>query len=476
MKRKIIIAFSVFSLIFIPSGLYIIATIEEATARLDMLIRLHRVEILREQLLIRIKRAQSDLNLRNTRHARSMDAVVTDVRAMDGALGVCFSCHHAESVRNKLVDLKNRSDQYKNALSRVITLRANRDRMESEKNAAFGIGADLISEVDAITMMADRKLEERTRSTLQDIWRTKTIVFIILAATPIAALGFFIIFLRGFTRPVGALLIATRRLKAGDLSYRIEGLQDEYGEVAASFNDMAATLKDHFIRMQWAEQSVVLGQLAGGLAHEINNPLAGIRGVMEVLVRDPSCSGENKQVLLQALDQTTRIERILKSFLHFARPPEPQLENLNMNDVLDAVISLAEKHPLFSSKSGRAIWLVKNYDPALPAVKADLLQLQQVFLNLLLNAAGAMQAGGYILVSTSYADMPSSVSIMVKDAGKGIDNSAIDKIFLPFFTTKPKGTGLGLATTKRLVEQLGGRIHAANDPDGGAVFVVTFPV
>ena len=277
MKRKIIIVFCFFSLIFIPSGIYLVATIEKATDKLDILIRLHRVEILREQLLIRIKRAQSDLNLWNTRHARSTDAVVTDVRAMDSALHACFTCHHAEGVLRRLTELKNRSEQYQNALSRVFTFRANRDRMRAEENVAFMAGADLIAEVDAITTMTGRDLEERTRHTLKDIARKKTVIFLLLVAVPLVALGFFALFLRGFTKPIGALLTATRRLKAGELSYRIEGLRDEFGEVAASFNDMASTLREHYIRLQWAEQGIVLGQLASGLAHEINNPLAGSR-------------------------------------------------------------------------------------------------------------------------------------------------------------------------------------------------------
>jgi len=425
MKKKIIIAFCVFSLIFVPSGIYIIMTIEKATARLDILVRLHRVEILREQLLIRIKRAQSDLNLRSTRHARSMDTVVTDVRAMNSALDVCFNCHHGESVMNRLTDLKNRSEQYKNALSRVFTLRANRSRMQLEENGAFRIGEDLIAEVDAITTMADRNLEERTRSTLKDISRTNTVIFLLLAAVPLVALGLFAVFLRGFTKPVGALLTATRRMKAGELSYRIEGLKDEFGEVAASFNDMASTLREHYIRMQWAEQAIVLGEMAGGLAHEMNNPLAGIKAAMEVLSGYPTLSEENKNVPPQVIEQIKRIEILLKSLFTFARPPKPQFMRVDMNDVLDAAVSLAKKHPLFLSNNSRSIKIVKDFDARLPRTMADPFQLQQALLNLLLNAADAMPEGGAITARTSYSAKPALLSISILDTGKGLSDTTM---------------------------------------------------
>lgn len=476
MKKKIIIALGAFFLIFLLSGVYIVTTIETATTKLDNLIRLHRIEILREHLLIQLKRAQSDLYLKNTRYARSIDTVVTHVRTMDTALDACFNCHHAESVMEQLNDLKTRIDQYKNALSRVFTIRANRSRLEAEEDGAFRIGTELITEVDAITTMTGRKLEERTRSAFRDIARTKTIIFLLLAAVPLVALALSIVFLRGFTRPVDVLLTATRRLKAGELSYRIEGLQDEYGEVASSFNEMASSLKEHYLRMQWAEQIVVLGELAGGLAHEMKNPLAGIKASMEVLSRDATIAEENRDILRKVIEQIKRIEVLLKSLLNFARPPKPQFMRVDVNDVLDATISLAQKHPLFLSENPRPIAIVKDFDVRLPETMADPLQLQQVFLNLLLNAADAMPDGGTLTARTVHTAKPPVLSVSIKDTGKGVDPNVIEKIFLPFFTTKPKGTGLGLAITKRLVEQHGGSIHVANGPDGGASFVVTLPV
>lgn len=476
MKRKIIIALITFSMLFILSGLYIALTIEKATADVDNLINLHRVEILREHLLIKLKRSQSDLYLKNTRHARSIDTVVTHVQTMDTSLRNCFNCHHSASATSKLNNLRNQVEQYKNALSRVFTVRANKARLEAEENAAYRIGMQLISEVDDITTMTNKKLEEKTQLALRDITRTKITLYSLLAIVPFVVLCMSVIFLRGFTKPVHALITATRQLEAGNLDYRIQKLQDEYGEVAASFNEMVSSLKEHYLRMQWAEQVVVLGELMGGLAHEIRNPAAGIKGAMEILSNDPSLSKKNKDVLVEVIEQIERIEFFLKSFLNFAQPPKPAFLNVNVNDVLDETISLVEKHPSFALISSRTIKIVRDFEPHLPKTMVDPTQLQQVFMNILLNAADAMPEGGMITAETSHKEASSRLMIKISDTGSGIDKSMVDKIFQPFFTTKPKGTGLGLAITKRLVEQHGGSIHVTNNNDGGVSFTIHLPI
>jgi methyl-accepting chemotaxis protein len=243
MKRRIAIALGVCCLLFLIGGIYIALTIERSITTVNNLIRLHRVELMREQFLIQLKRTQSDLYLKNTRYARNMDTVVTHVESVDAAVTGCFGCHHSEQVTKRLEGLKFRIEEYKEGLSRVFTIRANRGRLEAEEDNTFRIGAELIDDLNTITTVAHQKLEERTQNAFRDIARTKTIFYLLLAAVPLAALGLSILFVRAFTHPVDVLLTATRRLKGGDLSYRVSGLRDEYGEVASSFNEMASSLK-----------------------------------------------------------------------------------------------------------------------------------------------------------------------------------------------------------------------------------------
>lgn len=476
MKKKIIIGLSIFALFFLVGGTYIIITIETVTSRLDKLIMLHQVEILREHLLIQIKRVQSDLSLKNTRYARNIDTVVTNVRNMEKVVNVCFDCHHSEDLMKKLIGLKNHVEEYRDSIDRALTIRANVRRLEAEEDNAFRKGEHLIGEVNSMISTANLRLDERTKSALRNIADTKILLYLLVALGPISTAGLAIIFIKGFTKPINVLLDATRKLKDGNLDYKIEGLKEEFGEVASSFNEMAASLKEHMHKMQRTEQMVVIGELAAGLAHEIKNPLAGIKVSMEVLSEGATVPEEDREVILRVIDEIRRIELLIKNLLNFAKPPQPNLMFINVNDILDKTISFSLGHPSLSPNATTAIKVFKDLDDSLPELMADPMQLQQVFLNLLLNAIDAMPHGGTLTVKTSHDTASNSVQIEISDTGKGIDEKLKDKIFQPFFTTKPKGTGLGLAITKRLIEQHGGSISVENHISEGTIFKVSFPV
>jgi len=131
---------------------------------------------------------------------------------------------------------------------------------------------------------------------------------------------------------------------------------------------------------------------------------------------------------------------------------------------------------MFLSKDGKAVKIVKLLDPRIANIMADALQLQQVFMNLIVNAAEAMPQGGMVTVRSSFDHASQALQIAISDTGEGVDPGMVDKIFKPFYTTKAKGTGLGLSITKRLIEQHGGTIRAVNNRDWGVTFLVTLPV
>jgi signal transduction histidine kinase len=477
MKKKIIISLTLFSLIFFASGLYIIATIESASDKMVNLVRLHQIEILRERLQLEIKRAQTDLSLRNTRYENSLDSIVDHVRSMSNSVNKCLECHHEPVVRERLVSLQEQVEAFKTSISRVFTLRANKARMEMEQDNAYQLGLQLLNDMSLITSMTSQKLEARTLSAFTEMTKTRRVLYTLLFTTPLVVLVLAVIFLQGFTRPVKELLTATRHLKSGELDYRIPKLHDEYGEVAESINEMSSSLKEQYLlNMQWAEQLFLLGEMSGGLAHEIKNPLAGVKALLEVLSTDAAIPAEDQTLLKKSIEQIKKIEALLKSLLNFARPPRPQLVAVDVNGVLESTISLAQRLPVFTSADGKGIKIVKFLDPRIWAIMADPLQLQQVFMNLIVNAAEAMPQGGMVTVRTSYDVASCVLQIAVSDNGEGVDPGIVDKIFQPFYTTKSKGTGLGLAITKRLIEQHGGTIRAENNPERGVTFLVTLPV
>jgi two-component system sensor histidine kinase AtoS len=224
---------------------------------------------------------------------------------------------------------------------------------------------------------------------------------------------------------------------------------------------------------------VVIGEMAAGLAHEIKNPLAGIKASIETLKSDLTLAEEDREILTKVIDEIKRIETLMRSMLSYARPPKPQFDLLEIGKVLDRAITNAHyaiKGTAFQSVSRNNIEFVKDYEGNLPLILADPAQLQQVFLNLMLNAVETMPDGGTVKVKTFHDIGIDAVQVEISDTGPGLGEEIIDKIFTPFYTTKPRGTGLGLAICKSLVEQHGGTMRAGNDPEGGARFTVTLPV
>ncbi len=475
MKKKIIIGFSVLCIIFMLGGVYIVVAIERGTSTLDRLILLHQVEILREHLLIQMKKVESDLNLKNTRYARGVDTTIRDVRDMSFVAESCFDCHHSGEVYERLKDLKADIEEYEVAVSRVLTIRANADRLEREEDSAFNLGEKLITRISDMIAFTTTKLDERTNKSLSQVANAKKLLYAFMLSQIFIATGLAYVFIRSVTKPAGVLLDATRRLKSGNLDFRIEGLKDEFGEVASSFNEMSSALKKHMHDTQRAEQMKMVGIMAAGLAHEIKNPLAGIKISMEVLTEDSSLPEEDRNVINGVIKEIKRIETLMKSLLEFARPPKPQFTRVNVSSILETTINLSLKHGASSSRTANGMRIVKDFDRSLPEIVADPVQLQQVFLNLLLNAAAAMPKGGTLTVRAAHNKEEGLIEISVSDTGSGIPEDIMDKIFQPFFTTQSKGTGLGLALSKQFVEQHGGTITAENNPSGGATFRILLP-
>ena len=226
--------------------------------------------------------------------------------------------------------------------------------------------------------------------------------------------------------------------------------------------------------LQRAEQMKAVGEIAAGLVHEIKNPLAGIKASIQVLLEQEGCGKEDRIVLSKVVDAIKDIEGLMKNLLNFAKPPKPHLMPVDLNTVLESTLAFSLPYASVGPNGPQGITVVKDFDPNLPSTLADPGQMQQVFLNLFMNALEAMPDGGALTVRTS--PVPGGwLRVEVCDTGKGIDAAARDKLFVPFFTTKHKGTGLGLAVTKRFVEAHGGTISVEDNPSGGTIFRILLP-
>ena len=222
-----------------------------------------------------------------------------------------------------------------------------------------------------------------------------------------------------------------------------------------------------------SERLAAMGQMIGGFAHELNNPLTSILGMTELL-QDSETSESSRKQLASLHQQARRAAEIVQNLQYFARPPAPGRSPVNLSELIQRTLHL-QAYPL--RKSNITVDFLQ--DPTLPAVMADPNQLMQVFLNLILNAEQAIRESrdkGTIRIRLGRnAD---SVWVMFQDDGPGIAQEVLPHIFDPFFTTKRpgRGTGLGLSICKTLLREHNGNIEAATAPDGGAVFTITLPV
>lgn len=224
-----------------------------------------------------------------------------------------------------------------------------------------------------------------------------------------------------------------------------------------------------------------LGELAAGVAHEINNPLAAISGcseeVMDLMAEWDSPAGLNREQVTELTelvsmlrDQAYRCKDITQNLLDFARVSEPSLLDVNLNDIIHSILSFA------GYRHGHKLARIDlQLDPGLKTIKSDYSQIQQVFLNIFKNALDATENGGKIQIST--ASSKSGTWATFKDTGEGISRENLDRIFNPFFTTKApdRGTGLGLSISYRIIERLGGEIDVTSEAGEGTTFKIKFP-
>jgi signal transduction histidine kinase len=252
------------------------------------------------------------------------------------------------------------------------------------------------------------------------------------------------------------------------------------GLLADSFNKMSQKmaadiehlkhLNEQLIR---TEKLAAAGTLAAGVAHEVNNPLASISSLIQILQARHTADNETSELLRLVSTQISRITQVTRDMMEFAHTRPPERAPQNINHLVESSIRLAS-----FDKAFQRLNLTTPQDTAAPLIYADADQLQQVFLNLLLNARDAMPSGGELEVSTRYDSNANEIVVDVADNGSGIAAENRAHIFDPFFTTKPagKGTGLGLAVCYGIVTAHHGRIDVERNDGQGTRVRVTLPV
>jgi signal transduction histidine kinase len=342
--------------------------------------------------------------------------------------------------------------------------------LDTEKGYIRDIGVTIFKGTQSQLHLGIR--EDSLKQTLTRArYITYPLIFLVIFSGIIASF----VFSRLLTEPLNKFVDFTKALGRGEFGKRVEVTsKDELGYLAHNFNTLSMQLKLTQEKMEeayaythllQAEKLSSIGQISAGLAHDLKNPMTTLKMLFQAFKEQPDMTREDAEVISNEIEN---IDRILSNFMGFVKQKGFQFADVDLDALLDRVLSLAT----FDIENS-GIVVHKDMIDALPAVKADRALLEQVFLNLIINAVHAMPDGGEIRISGKSDE--NFAEVMIWDKGMGIPSDIRSKIFNPFFTTKAGGTGLGLSIAYNIVKSHGGKLFFNSNEGKGTVFTVRLP-
>jgi signal transduction histidine kinase len=325
-------------------------------------------------------------------------------------------------------------------------------------------------QVSNVLVDSQKQLATTVQRTSEE-WFWTTIAVFVLAA--------FVMFLLvwQFTRPVSRLADAAERVAGGDLTFKV-GIRrrDEIGQLSNTFDEMIDGLRaksELEDRLSQAERAAVIGRLTAAIAHEIRNPLNFINlSIDHVRSKYPPADAKARErfdgLLGSIKEETARLNRLVTDVLNFGRPANLNAKPVDIRDAVEQVLTLVRAQ---AENQGVTIEARMPAEPA--TVVVDVEKMKSCFSNLIINAIHAMPGGGSLVVTV--APMESGYRLVFADTGVGIPAEAVDRVFEPYYSTKDTGTGLGLAVTKKIVDEHGGKIRVESVVGRGTTFEVELP-
>lgn len=348
--------------------------------------------------------------------------------------------------------------------------RLNVQLLETEKGYVRDVGVSVFQGTKSELHLGIREDGlNNTRARVRNI--TVPIIMLVILLGIIASF----IFSRFITEPLHKFVEFTKVLGRGEYGKKVDvSSADEVGYLARNFNRLSMELKNAQEKMEeayaythllQAEKLSSVGQISAGLAHELKNPMTTLKMLFQAFREQPDMTKEDAEIINAEIE---KIDSILKNFLGFVKQKSSDFSDVNLDDLIGRVLSLAA----FDIKTANIV-LHREMLENLPAVKADRALLEQVFLNLIINAVHAMPDGGEIRISGRTDEQYTEV--MIWDKGGGIPAGIQARIFDPFFTTKEHGTGLGLSIAYNIVKTHGGRLFFNSSEGRGTLFTVRLP-
>lgn len=368
-------------------------------------------------------------------------------------------------------------DRYRKLLERLSAMRESEIFSPNELPVKKEIEVGLRKYGREMVFMAQDLIQREKESLSKILSRSRTLhIYALMVLLVFLALNAYFLGSR-ILRTTRRFSRYAKRIASGDFTpiTPAKGYRDEFTDLAIAINQMILELENREAVLLQSHKMRAVGTLTAGVAHELNNPLNNITLTAHMLLEDYESLGddERQDMIRDMIGESGRAKKIIGNLLDFARESSSRIESLDLTELLRSTIALASNQIKLSG-----IKIEFQATGNLPSVHGDAQQLEQVFLNLILNAVDASSKGDRIQVLVLPADDPNYVAVKVIDSGSGIPEHILPSIFDPFFTTKAKGkgTGLGLSVSEGIVGKHGGRIRVASKEGRGSTFTVTLPI
>ena len=381
MKKRILLGFGLLLIIFLTGSIIAVFYITRTTDRMDRLVLLHQVEILREDLIIRVQQVQSHIYRSRIRDSGDVDLLISQVEEMDRTMESCVGCHHSPELAQGLVSMRDMANDYKMAISRLITASANPSRIAGLERRAQDLGQELITMTQGMAFTANGRLQQKTQETMTTIREIRWVLSVTLLLGMAFAFIIAYLLIKGLDRRLQQLLEATRRIARGELQHRVEITDapgSEFTKLGEAFNTMTHDLQVSQRQLMQSAKFAAIGELATNVAYEVNNPLTGVLGYTGLLLKADDIPADKKEHLRTVERETLRARETLRNLLDFSRRKPPRLVKADMNMVVEDTI------PLIKGQAIQNNVVISTFcNGSLPQVAIDVDEIRQVFVNLI---------------------------------------------------------------------------------------------
>jgi len=451
-----------------------ISSLSRITAQLQRLAVSHRIQSMRATLASDAVHLQSDIIDHIAGNDIDRSQRQANIDQFEDSLHTCAGCHHEPVIQTRLDYIHDTFDRFSKSSDKIFGM-VPPDSIGQESAEVINVVERLVHQTTSVSDQALFHLTSRTAQAAEGMAQAQNVLWITVAAALIFG-GFVALDLqRRLTKPVEALLARIDRARHGDLAHRSSIKADkEFQTLGTAFDQAYDGLKKAQESMVQAEKMAAVGKLAAGVAHEVNNPLASISSVVQILRRNTTSETDRRQYDL-IMGEISRISRIVRELLAFSRPVHRErCDEVQIDALLDHAAHLLQ----YDKRSSHVQVEIVHGTSSCP-VRGDADRLLLVFTNIMLNAFDAMgaQSNGRALLQITSHSTDDSVVLSFKDNGPGMGQELINNAFEPFFTTKNpgEGTGLGLWICYQIVEKHDGTIHIDSELGEGTAVTITLP-